>query len=365
MSGHHPGLTPTEVRLRLLRAGFRPLPLEGKNPNVNGKDWQKKRLESNPDEIRLWEQLYPYAENTGVLCCYTPFLDIDILNPEAAEAAESLVRNRFDGQYILTRFGNAPKRAIPFQTQKPFAKITCILIDPNEQDPKKREHRIEFLGDGQQVVVDGIHPDTNRPYSWHGGVPGEVHREDLPGIDAEQAQKLVDDIAELLIRQHLYQFKSKPKPPPQGDIKQDPQIGIYEDDVPADWDRYLANLIEHDDDAGFAMALLRAGFHDGATVKFMRAQVRRLENVDEARRQRRLNEIPAMVSSARAKLGKESQPPLALRCGWDAVLPQPMGTVVRGVLHAGSLTLVYGPPKSGKSFLVISLFLAIAAGDAE
>ena len=56
MSAHHPS-TPTEVRLRLFSAGFNPLPLEGKNPAINGRGRQHKRLETNPDEITLLEQL--------------------------------------------------------------------------------------------------------------------------------------------------------------------------------------------------------------------------------------------------------------------------------------------------------------------
>jgi hypothetical protein len=34
MSGHHSSMTPTEVRLRLFRNGYNPLPLNGKNPNL-------------------------------------------------------------------------------------------------------------------------------------------------------------------------------------------------------------------------------------------------------------------------------------------------------------------------------------------
>jgi hypothetical protein len=56
---------------------------------------------------------------------------------------------------------------------------------------------------------------------------------------------------------------------------------------------------------------------------------------------------------------------LSLRYGWEAAQPQPMGTLVRGLLHNGSVTLFYGPPKSGKSFLLTSCFLAIAARDRE
>jgi hypothetical protein len=60
-----------------------------------------------------------------------------------------------------------------------------------------------------------------------------------------------------------------------------------------------------------------------------------------------------------------SDPALSLRYGWEAAKPQSIGTVVRGLLHSGSVTLFYGPPKSGKSFLLGDLFLKIAAHDPE
>lgn len=58
-------------------------------------------------------------------------------------------------------------------------------------------------------------------------------------------------------------------------------------------------------------------------------------------------------------------PSLPVKRGWDASELQPMGTIVHGLLHAGSLSLFYGPPKSGKSFLLTDLFLSVAAGDGE
>jgi hypothetical protein len=52
---------------------------------------------------------------------------------------------------------------------------------------------------------------------------------------------------------------------------------------------------------------------------------------------------------------------LRLRYGFDATAAQPIGTIVEGLLHAGSVTLIYGPPKSGKSFLATDLALAVTA----
>jgi hypothetical protein len=44
--------------------------------------------------------------------------------------------------------------------------------------PDGSEQQIEILAHGQQVVLFGVHPDTQRPYSWHGGEPGEIKREE-------------------------------------------------------------------------------------------------------------------------------------------------------------------------------------------
>ncbi len=149
-------MTPSEIRYRLHRGDFDPIPLNGKVPVL--REWQKSSCSSAA--IMSWGKRYPDASNTGILTRRAPVLDLDILDPEAADACEQLVKNRYgEASPILTRFGKAPKRAIPFKTEHPFAKITVTLIGPNGA-----EQRIEFLCDGQQAVVSGTHPDTLKPY---------------------------------------------------------------------------------------------------------------------------------------------------------------------------------------------------------
>jgi hypothetical protein len=79
----------------------------------------------------------------------------------------------------------------------------------------------------------------------------------------ETARAVVEAIVEVLVRGHGYQRIDKPKPSPQGGIRQNAD-GLYEGG-PADWGRYLDNLISHDD-TPCAMALLRTGMSDGAAV---------------------------------------------------------------------------------------------------
>jgi hypothetical protein len=193
----------TVIRQQLLIAGFMPIPANGKAAVLTG--WRNK-TSTNPDEIELWPKIYPYAYNTGVVTAWTPFFDIDLMDPEAAGAVEELVRDRFgDRGMILVRFGLSPKRAIPFRiTTKSFSKIQKVFL-PHGPNPKA--DKLEFLGDGQQVIVRGIHPDTHKPYRWHDNrYPGDIRRDELPEIGAQEAQALFDDAVALVVRDHGYRL---------------------------------------------------------------------------------------------------------------------------------------------------------------
>ena len=48
-----------------------------------------------------WDRDWPNASNTGILTKLTPTIDLDLLNEPAAVAAEKLVRERFDGPWLL------------------------------------------------------------------------------------------------------------------------------------------------------------------------------------------------------------------------------------------------------------------------
>jgi Bifunctional DNA primase/polymerase, N-terminal len=203
--------TPAGVRRQLRIAGFSPLPLSGKAPVLEA--WQKHH-DTADHEIEWWSRTHPAATNTGVLTRLTPTLDIDIRDPDAAAAVERLVRCRFEDKgRILVRFGNAPKRCIPFQTIEPFPKILRLFGEADT--PVKDCEKLEFLCDGQQVVVYGVHPDTGKPYSWFDGAPGEVRHEELPLISAEEAQVLVDDTARVLVEKFGYRRKA-PRPSSNG-----------------------------------------------------------------------------------------------------------------------------------------------------
>lgn len=287
-------LNPTEIRLRLRQNGYDPLPVINKAPVL--KAWETK-LGLTEDEIAFWATSFPEALSTGVLTKFLPTIDVDVLDPAAAEAAEEIIREEHEESGdIIVRFGQAPKRCVFFRTSAPFSKITRNLVAPNG-----KPEQIEILCDGQQVVVDGIHPGTRKPYACHKVPLGEIPHDDLPYIDEERAKELIDKIAERLIAEFGYR---RGQEHPKARRRDGQGSGGA-----TDWSGYLGNLHDHDTLVAFAMALVRSGMADGAAVNFLRSQVANLEGIDPGQRQRRLKEIPGMVASARAKLDAEVKPP--------------------------------------------------------
>ena len=137
-------MTPTELRLQLLRLGYLPLPLYGKEPpnrknNKRGglSDWPN--IRATPDLILKWDKKWPDARNSGVITAPVPAFDGDITHPEAARAVEDLVRERYEevGR-LLVRFGNPPKFAIPFRTDEPFEKLSVYLKARDGSRPQDR-----------------------------------------------------------------------------------------------------------------------------------------------------------------------------------------------------------------------------------
>jgi hypothetical protein len=217
-----------------------------------------------------------------------PTFDIDIRDPEAAAAVEELVRQRFDERgTVLVRIGNAPKRAIPFRTNTPFKKIQ-ISFDVPKGHP---EEKLELLGDGQQVVAFGIHPDTGKPYQWFGGEPGEIPLHELPLITEDEAKQLVNDAAELLA-QFGYNRRGKKKKANGDDDK---------------LNHLLKNIHDghelHDSLRDAAAVLVAAGMADQAVVTKLRSAMETSKPPRDTRWQDRYDEIEKLVISAQEKFG--------------------------------------------------------------
>jgi hypothetical protein len=276
----------TERRLQLRANGFLPIPCFGKIPAP--KSWQQLTVVS-ADMIRLWGMSWPDARETGILCRYTPTLDLDVLDEQAAEACEQFISEHYEQLgTILVRVGRQPKRAIPFQTSTPFRKLVVNLTAANGSAEK-----IELLADGQQVLFDGYHPETKQPYRWHGGVPWDIARTELPYIDHAKATELINELAELLIRQHGYRRAGSPTPKSNG---------IRPGGGEAVWKYHLENIrggrALHDSITQLAAMLIRSGMQSGAAVNLLAALLESSEASHDARWDARYRGIGPAIDSA-------------------------------------------------------------------
>jgi hypothetical protein len=282
----------TEIRHEMHKRGFAVLPISGKRPPMD--EWQK--LSANTDAITLWPKVYPFAANTGVLTKYTPAIDADIFNEEAAEAVEALARARFEehGMFAV-RVGLAPKRAFLFRTDKPFAKLTLKLIAPNGKGEK-----IEILGDGGQLVVHGKHIETKKPYSWTGGTPwAELHVKDLPYLDEATARAFLHDAAELLTTEYGYRLHEEPRRTQINGGAGAPQAAS---DLGALFSNIYTGTDLHESTARLAYSFIATGMSGAAVVARLRSMMAASQAPRDARWQDRYEDIPRAVRTAQEKL---------------------------------------------------------------
>jgi hypothetical protein len=301
-----PGDTLAVLRLKLRAGGYHPLPCEAKAPPMKG--WQTK-FDSSEAEIRLWDRSWHLATNTGLLTKFAPCVDIDITDPAAADAVEALAREHFEERgSVLVRFGQAPKRAILLRTDEPFPKLSHIFTAPNGG-----QHKIEVLGDGQQVVAFGIHPTTKQPYRWHGGSPAEIAREDLPYVRQDDAARFLDAAAALLVEQFGFTdsggSRRKNATAAGGDDRQHD---------PFDWGEAFTRIYAgenlHDTVTALAASFIAVGMTDAAAIERLRSLMAASQTPKDARWRDRYDEIPLAVASARTKFAPS---PAAVFDPWE------------------------------------------------
>jgi hypothetical protein len=172
------------LRRTLLRNGYTPLPLNGKAPTF--KEWPK--TVATDALISDWQN-QPELSNSGILTARNPTVDIDIYAKPLADELHAFALKALcnGGAKPLVRIGMAPKRALIFRTEDPFPKVSTAEY----VDPEGRRNKVEVLADGQQTVVDGIHPDTGRPYTFVGSEISECPSNALPVLTQQMAQRFI------------------------------------------------------------------------------------------------------------------------------------------------------------------------------
>jgi putative DNA primase/helicase len=181
-------MTPYQERaVSLVEHGYRiiPIPQGEKRPVISA--WQN--YEASAERVSAeWHK----NGNIGVLTAKTPAIDIDTLDAEMAVEMEQFVCFMLGETPI--RVGRAPKRLMVFRADVPFSKRASGFFT----DALGVDHQLEVLGEGQQFVAYGIHPDTRKPYQWvtmealH-----DVRAADLPVLTAAGADAVIAEFVRL------------------------------------------------------------------------------------------------------------------------------------------------------------------------
>ena len=202
LNGRAVNLTPTDLRLALLRNGYEPLPIKrgSKRPlpvlcEENGRAWQTLKIDE--EEIRSW----PATQCTGMRTKHVPTIDCDLPDEQAAGVVRSLVKEMFGGRgELLFRTGRPITFATPLRCEEEFGKKKILFRSPSgaTESESGKEFAIEVLADGQQVVVHGPHADTKKPYIWEGGTPFSVRADELPAVTAAEVDDFLSEAAKRL-----------------------------------------------------------------------------------------------------------------------------------------------------------------------
>jgi hypothetical protein len=180
----------SQRRVRYIKAGYEPLPCIGKRPAPAG--WSKMQIDL--DAPVAWGAVYPNATNTGIRTQRAPAVDIDVYDAAMADRVEAVLQSAVSAP-LRKRIGMPPKRLIPFRCDTPFSKIIAKFKSPNDD----KIHTVEVLGDGQQYIAEGIHPDTGLPYTWEGGDLLDVDRGQLPLLDEDTAREFIARVRAIML----------------------------------------------------------------------------------------------------------------------------------------------------------------------
>jgi hypothetical protein len=167
----------------ILKNGYEPIPIKAGSKVPAVSSWQK--MKATQADIDAWAS-NPSFKSVGVLTAQTPAVDIDCHDEEVSQKMIEFCEEKFG--VAPKRIGLAPKNLLVYRTEIPFKKIQS----PSFKDPDGKKHQVEILGQNQQFIAFGIHPNTQKPYTWIGDSILDIPKDQLPLITKEQAQEIVD-----------------------------------------------------------------------------------------------------------------------------------------------------------------------------
>lgn len=184
-----PDLSVEELRLTLFRNGYSPVLARGKISDVAG--WRTPV--TSAEEVAQLTAANPTYKNTGILCGSVVAVDIDAQDPDTAAGLTEIAERLPGADIALRRVGKAPKVMLLFRATEIRKKSSTAEYTVNGL-----KCQVEVMGDGQQIVAFGVHPETQRPYEWLGPSPLDVPFAALPEITPEEIDGFIAEAADYL-----------------------------------------------------------------------------------------------------------------------------------------------------------------------
>lgn len=369
----------------------------GKQPGIpwdNGlwgalKGWPTVQVDD--DKIDEWGG---YGASVGLRRGQVITIDIDAMDPAQADALEALAIEMLGPAPV--RVGQAPKRALLYRTAGAvqFRKVRF----------KGESGLVEQVEVPPQLVIDGIHAKTGRPYGWpRGRLPfdklslvtqetldafRERLRELLPPVDGSDAAASVDRasvdqarlqgdadrleraLATLPNKHEVFGYDEwvKIAAALRGALPHDQERGcqIFEDFSAR------TDLLDPEEDAARIYRGLTPPFALGADYLLDLASKHSAESaavraeiwLDPPGSDEPL--FPENLPNAFGKEGPTRKPLVfqGLREAADGALADGSAPLIDGLLDQGAMTVLYGESNSGKTFCAMDMAHAIASGRA-
>lgn len=171
-----------DLAKRLASLGYYPVPIPAgcKGPTIAG--WDKLRLTPEDCDAYFPER----GALVGVLHVNLLAIDIDVYDAQLSETITAEALKRFPA--VLERVGQAPKSALFFRMDEPGFKVGNT--EKHEKDGLSAQ--VEVRSVSRQIVAYGVHPDTGRPYTWPRGELWATPRDSLPMANREDIEKFRD-----------------------------------------------------------------------------------------------------------------------------------------------------------------------------
>jgi hypothetical protein len=306
-------------------------------------------------------------------------VDIDVLDPFTEGQIETLISDEL-GE-APRRVGNAPKSLFLFRCTQPFLKTRTGVYDIDGDDSA-----VEILGEGQQFVASGIHPDTHQLYRWPDDRLIDLTPGELTAVTPEQLHTFLDGCRNILGRVGTLKGRvSERKPAVNGTSLMLKELDGEMREVDAAL-AFLPNDDEHYDDWVATLHAIKGALGDDGRELAHRWS-KRSEKYDEAETDRAWDSIKNVKhigagsiyhwaqqygfnlrdirdeakEEVKVEAAQEAVKGRILSLGQLASLPPP-SPLVDGLIFRNTLVNVFGPPASFKSFLALDIGLSVAHG---